>query len=77
MFALKLAGTRDYVSVSFDDTQNLLVRNYEVETPELFEKVLVPSSYASSQFDLICIRSVFNLNFITIDEKNGAVLKGE
>lgn len=38
--------------------------------PELFEKVSAPIDFPSNQFDLICIRSLFNENFLTVDESD-------
>lgn len=74
IFALKLTGTKDYVSLESDDTNNLVIRNYEVLTPEMFEQVPAPGS--SSYLTIICIRSVFNRRFFNIEDSDNFILKG-
>jgi len=80
IFTLKLIGTKDYLSLSFDDSENLVIRNYEVEIPELFEQVPAPFEYPSETrkyYTIICIRSVFNKKFFKIDPDDRFILKGK
>ena len=73
---MKLVGTESYVSLAFDHDQRLVLRNYLVETPELFEQVKVSDEH-NTHFTVICIRSVFNQKFVKIVGQENFVLKAD
>lgn len=76
---MNLIGTKKYASLAFDGSNDLVIRNYEVETPELFEKVLVTNSLSlgsNKHFTVFCMRSVFNERFFIIDDMDNHKLKG-